>query len=214
MAEQLNEQDKAMINQMASQQLGDANATAPAPQTPPPQGMPPQGQPPQGQPPQTPGKPPEPADAPTTEVEKAQQAVSPQTEADKSLDESVTMINVDFGDGDVRNLSSNQIKETFNRYKDANYKLMQNKPMQPAMEYIQSIIDGASRNGQKVDANDVVQFLKSAAQAAVKNPTMGAQKDPTPDRQGTPVTNMANLDSEFESQIKCSISTTYDERGF
>ena len=101
MAEQLNEQDKAMIDQLAGQQLGDANATAPAPQAPP-QGMPPQqGQPPQA--PQAPGKPPEPADAPTTEVEKAQQAVSPQTEADKSLDESVTMINVDFGDGDRNN---------------------------------------------------------------------------------------------------------------
>ena len=195
MAEQLNEQDKAMINQMASQQLGDANATAPAPQTPPPQGMPPQGQPPQG-------KPPEPKDAPPTEVEKAQEAVSPTTEADKSLDESVSMIKVDFGNGDVRDLSSNQIKETFNRYKDANYKLMQNKPMQPALDYVQSIMEGASRNGQNVSAEDVVQFLKSAAQAAVKNPTMGAQKDPTPDRQGTPVTNMANLDSEFENQIK------------
>ena len=31
---------------------------------------------------------------------------------------------------------------------------------------------------------------------------MGAQKDPTPDRQGTPVTNMANLETEFEDQIK------------
>ena len=157
--------------------------------------MPPQGQPPQG-------KPPEPKDAPPTEVEKAQEAVSPTTEADKSLDESVSMIKVDFGNGDVRDLSSNQIKETFNRYKDANYKLMQNKPMQPALDYVQSIMEGASRNGQNVTADDVVQFLKSAAQAAVKNPTMGAQKDPTPDRQGTPVTNMANLETEFEDQIK------------
>ena len=193
---ELNQQDKAMIDALAGQQLGDANATAPAPQAPP-EGMPPQGQPPQQ--PQA-----QQAEAPEipTEVEKAQASVSPTTEADNSLDESVTMVKVDFGDGDVRDLSTNQIKETFGRYKDANYKLMQQKPMEPAMKYIQSIMDGASKNGQEGGADDVVQFLQAAAQAAMKNPTMGQQKDPTPDRQGTPVTNMANLDSEFENQIK------------
>ena len=44
---ELNEKDKAMIDQLAGQQLGDANATAPAPQAPvetPPQVTPPQGQ--------------------------------------------------------------------------------------------------------------------------------------------------------------------------
>ena len=65
------------------------------------------------------------------------------------MDESVTMIKVDFGNGDVRDLSSNQIKETFGRYKDANYKLMQQKPMEPAMDFIQSNMDGATKNGQK-----------------------------------------------------------------
>ena len=118
------------------------------------------------------------------------------------MDESVTMIKVDFGNGDVRDLSANQIKETFGRYKDANYKLMQQKPMEPAMKYIQSIMDGATKNGQKVGAEDVVQFLQAAAQAYIKNPQMGQQKDLTPDRQGVPVTNQQNLDSEFEDQIR------------
>ena len=196
MAEQLNEQDKAMIDALAGQQLGDANATAPAPQAPP-QGMPPQGQPPQ----QPQAQQPEAQEKPT-EVEKAQEAVSPTTEADNSMDESMTMVKVDFGNGDVRDLSTNQIKETFGRYKDANYKLMQQKPMEPAMKYIQTIMDGATKNGQKVGAEDVVQFLQAAAQAYVKNPQMGQQKDLTPDRQGVPVTNQQNLDSEFEDQIK------------
>ena len=195
---ELNEKDKAMIDQLAGQQLGDANAMAGAPQAPvetPPQGTPPQqGQAPQQQQPKAEEKP--------TEVEKAQEAVSPTTEADNSMDESMTMIKVDFGNGDVRDLSANQIKETFGRYKDANYKLMQQKPMEPAMKYIQTIMDGATKNGQKVGADDVVQFLQAAAQAYVKNPQMGQQKDLTPDRQGVPVTNQQNLDSEFEDQIR------------
>ena len=205
MAEQLTQEDMAMIDSMAGQKLGDANATAPAPQAPvetPPQGTPPQQcqAPQQVQAPQQPQQPK--ADEKPTEVEKAQEAVSPTTEADNSMDESMTMIKVDFGNGDVRDLSTNQIKETFGRYKDANYKLMQQKPMEPAMKYIQSIMDGATKNGQKVGAEDVVQFLQAAAQAYVKNPQMGGQKDLTPDRQGVPVTNQQNLDSEFEDQIR------------
>lgn len=197
---ELNDQDKAMIDQLAGQRLGDANAqkaTAPE-QVADPSMEVPAGTPPQPVPQQQAQK----QEDKPTEVEKAQEAVSPKTEADNSMDESVTMIKVDFGNGDVRDLSSNQIKETFNRYKDANYKLMQNKPMQPAMDFIQSIVNGASKNGQQVSAEDVVQFLQAASQAYIKNPTMGAQKDPTPDRQGTPVTNMANLETEFEDQIK------------
>lgn len=197
---ELNDQDKAMIDQLAGQRLGDANAqqaTAPE-QVADPSMEVPAGTPPQPVPQQQAQK----QEDKPTEVEKAQEAVSPKTEADNSMDESVTMIKVDFGNGDVRDLSSNQIKETFNRYKDANYKLMQNKPMQPAMDFIQSIVNGASKNGQQVGADDVVQFLQAASQAYIKNPTMGAQKDPTPDRQGTPVTNMANLETEFEDQIK------------
>jgi len=197
---ELNDQDKAMIDQLAGQRLGDANAqkaTAPE-QVADPSMEVPAGTPPQPVPQQQAQK----QEDKPTEVEKAQEAVSPKTEADNSMDESVTMIKVDFGNGDVRDLSSNQIKETFNRYKDANYKLMQNKPMQPAMDFIQSIVNGASKNGQQVGAEDVVQFLQAASQAYIKNPTMGAQKDPTPDRQGTPVTNMANLETEFEDQIK------------
>ena len=99
------------------------------------------------------------ADEKPTEVKKPKK-LSPTTEADNSMDESMTMIKVDFGNGDVRDLSANQIKETFGRYKDANYKLMQQKPMEPAMKYIQTIMDGATKNGQKVGAEDVVQFCK------------------------------------------------------
>ena len=197
---ELNDQDKAMIDQLAGQRLGDANAqqATASQQVADPSMEVPAGTPPQPVPQQQAQK----QEEKPTEVEKAQEAVSPKTEADNSMDESVTMIKVDFGNGDVRDLSSNQIKETFNRYKDANYKLMQNKPMQPAMDFIQSIVNGASKNGQQVGAEDVVQFLQAASQAYIKNPTMGAQKDPTPDRQGTPVTNMANLETEFEDQIK------------
>ena len=36
-------------------------------------------------------------------------------------------------------------------------------------------------DGRGVNANEIVQFLSAASQAYMKNPTMGGQKDPTPD---------------------------------
>jgi len=184
------EQDKAFIDQMAGQQLGDANATAPAqPQQP----MPQQAQAPQ--------QPPAEKETPTTDQEKAAAKVSPKTEGDASLEESIKMFEVDFGD-EKRNISEAQVRETFNRYRDLNHKHANEiKPMEPAINLVRDIMERAKANGKDINGDDMAQFLQAATQAYIKNPTMGAQKDNTPDTKGEPVAGKRNLASEVENQI-------------
>jgi len=183
------EQDKALIDQMAGQKLGDANAQAGGQQVP-------QQQEQQAAPP------PEPKDAPPTDQEKASAALSPTTEADNSLEQSVKMFEVDF-DGQKRNLTEAQIRETFNRYRDLNYRHANEiKPIEPAMKFVQDIMARARQSGKDISGDDMAQFLQAATQAFVSNPTMGGQKDPTPDSQRQSVTNQRNLQSEIEDQIK------------
>lgn len=184
------EQDKAMIDQLAGQKLGDANAQAGAQQAP------------QQAPQQEAAPPPEPKDAPPTDQEKAAATLSPTTEGDNSLEQSVKMFEVDFG-GEKRNLTEAQIRETFNRYRDLNYRHANEiKPIEPAMKFVQDIMSRAKQSGKEINGNDMAQFLQAATQAFVSNPTMGNQKDPTPDSQGQRVTNQRNLQSEIEDQIK------------
>lgn len=183
------EQDKALIDQLAGQQLGDANATAGAPQEAPQQA-------------QAPQEPPKPQDAPPTENEKAQAMVTPTTEGDATLEESVKMFEVDFN-GEKRNLTEAQVRETFNRYRDLNYKHANEiKPLEPAINLVKQIMDNAKQNGKDLSGDDMAQFLQAATQAYIKNPQMGGQRDTTPDQQGESVTAQRNLDSEIENQIK------------
>ena len=84
------EQDQALINQLAGQQLGDANATAGAPQEAPQQA-------------QAQQEPPKPQDAPPTDNEKAQALAATKKEGDETLEESVTMFEVAFN-GEQRKL--------------------------------------------------------------------------------------------------------------
>lgn len=172
------EQDKALIDQMSAQQLG-------APQ------QPAQEAPQKAE-----------AESKPTEMEKAQEAVSPSTESDKSLDDSVTYIEVDF-DGNKRQLSTQQIKETFNRYRDLNYRHANEiKPLEPAINLVQKIMENARASGKEVSGDDIAQFLGAAAQAYVKNPQMGQQRDPTPDQQGQSVRPNNNVQDALENQIK------------
>ncbi len=185
------ERDDQLIQQLAGKKLGDANAQ-PAPQGPTP--------PPQGQP--APQAPPAEKETPTTDQEKAASMMSPTTEADNSMNDSIKMLEVDFG-GEKRQLSEDQIRETFNRYRDLNYKHANEiKPVEPAMKFVQDIMNRAKQSGKEINGEDMAQFLQAATQAFVKNPQMGGQRDNTPDRQGDSVTGQRNVPSEMEDQIK------------
>lgn len=147
--------------------------------------------------PQTPENPP-------TNNEKAQEAGSPQTEGDLSGAESVTYVDVDFGDGQSRRLSTDQIRDTMKRYRDLNYRHQtQVAPNQPVFEFANSIMENARANGQEVSPEDVVGFLQAAAQAYASNPTMGQQHAP-PGPQGEPVQRppQAMYLNDVEAQMK------------
>ena len=167
------EQDDQLIQQMAAQQLG---APAPAPEAP--------------------AADPAKQDTPPTEMENAQEAVSPETEGDKARDEA--FIEVDFGDGRKETMSSSQIAGMASRYKDLNHKnATRYKPMEPALNMIEGMVQQARANGAEVGGEDVAQFLQAAVSAYAKNPQMGGQQDPTPDRPDGAV-----YDDQLDAQIK------------
>ena len=181
--------DQAMIQEMAAKQLG-----APAPEG----AMPPQGQPaaPQAAP-QQPQQDPRKVDSPPTNQEKAAEALGPQTEGDRAREEA--FIEVDFGDGRKEVMSASQIAGMTTRYKDLNHKnATRYKPMEPAIGLIEQMMNNARAAGHEPSGNDVAQFLEAAIRAYTSNPTMGDQRDPTPDRPGR---NSRDFDSQIEAEI-------------
>jgi hypothetical protein len=173
------EQDDQMIAQMAAQQLG-----APAPDAAP------------AQPQEDPAK----QDNPPTNQEKIQEAASPETEGDKQKEES--FIEVDFGDGRKEVMSASQIAGMTSRYKDLNHKnATRYKPLEPAIDVLNQLVDQARANGADVSGDDVAQFVAAAIQGMTKNPTMGGQQDTTPDRpDGQP--GNPDLDAQMEQEIE------------
>lgn len=163
------EQDDAMIAQIAAQQLGAAPA-------------------PEGQPAPAPAGPPQAAPAgpapeapPPTPNEQAQEIAGPETETDNLQAEA--FIEVDMGDGQRKTMSASQIAGMSNRYKDLNHKnATRYKPMEPALQLIENVMANAKQAGHDVSGDDMAQFLQASIEAYTKNPTMGDQRDPTPDR--------------------------------
>jgi len=154
------EMDQALINAASEQQLGPAPGQQSAPQ---------QQEAPADQ------------ETPPSQNEQAQEAVAPETEGDLSREEA--FVEVDFGEGDKRVLSTSQIKSTMERYRDMNYRHANEiKPIEPAINLINQMVANARQSGQDVKGEEVAQFLASAIQAYTSNPQMGNQQDPTPDR--------------------------------
>ncbi len=154
------EADDQMIAQLAAQQLGAPPAA-------------------DGQPAPVPAGPP--PDAPPTDNEKAQEIAGPETEADKSQEEA--FIQVDMGDGRKQTLSASQIAGMSNRYKTLNHdNAMRIKPMEKVLQLVEGVMQNAKQNGHNVSGDDMAQFLQASMEAYTKNPTMGDQRDPTPDR--------------------------------
>ena len=140
--------DKAMMDAVASQQLGQANVNAGAP---PPGAVPPQA---------APTTPPVQPETPPTAQEKVMEVNSPTTEGDKQSMEAY--IDVPFGENDVRRMSNTQIAGMATRYKDLNHKNAMNKPLEPAIALVQQIMNQAKENGHEATGDDVAQFLHAA----------------------------------------------------
>jgi len=168
------EQDDAMIAQMAAQQLGPAPA-------------------PDGQPAPVPAGPP--VETPPTNMEAAQAIAGPETEGDNLQAEA--FIEVDMGDGQRKTMSASQIAGMSNRYKALNHdNATRYKPMEPALRLIEEVMSNATQAGHDVSGDDMAQFLQASIEAYTKNPTMGDQRDVTPDRPDGSNSNM-QLDDEI-----------------
>jgi hypothetical protein len=176
MAGQDPQMDQAMIQQIAAQQLGGQ-----APQ--------------QEAPPQDPRTDPK-ADNPPTTAETATAKVSPKTEGDKAQEDA--FIEVDYGNGRKETMSSSQIAGMSGRYKDLNHKnATVYKPLEPAINLMQQIVENARANGQEVNGDELANFVSAAIQGYQSNPTMGGQRDRTPDSPG----GYDQLDESFEREI-------------
>ncbi len=148
-----------------------------------------------------------PIEKPTAQ-EQAAEAVSPKTEGDMSQEEA--FIKVMFGENDSRTLSDKQIKDTYNRYRDLNYKHQTEvAPMQPILDFAKAIQSQVAAEGVKANPNDIVQFLAAASQAYMKNPVMGGQKDPTPDTQGIPLGDIEKDMAQWEEENAISLPPQY-----
>lgn len=175
-------QDAALIQQVAAQQLGGAPMGDPAAMqaAPAPQPVDPRADPN--------------ADNPATTSEQLAAEVSPQTEGDSAREEAFIEVEID---GKREVLSASQIAGLKSRYRDLNFKNMNLKEIEPAVDLVQSMVNNARQNGQNVSGQDVAQFLQSAIQAFVSNPTMGQQS------QGAPATPSGQdiASDDFEREL-------------
>jgi len=156
------------MQRLAAKQLGpDPSAQAPAPAPAPQQ------------------------EAPPTNQEKASVA-GPVTEGDKSAQEPMSY-KVNIG-GTDRNLSPKQIEETFGRYRDLNYKQMQNAPIN---DVVNSLMEKSGGSPEQIAA-----LLQKSVQAFTKNTQLGqkrpAQQGVAQPQQPTPTAQQPNLDAEFQ----------------
>lgn len=145
-----------------------------------------------------------------TQMEQAAAKASPQTEGDKANLEAVTYIDVDFGDGNVRRLSPNQIKDTFQRYRDLNYRHQtQVAPNQAAIDLVQGILQEARNQGIEATPNDVVSMIANVIQAQAQNATMGGQQT-QPAQQGIPIPHdLEQAMSQWEQENAINLPPAY-----
>lgn len=145
-----------------------------------------------------------------TQQEQAAEAVSPNTEGDKVADPS--FITVDFGDGDVRTLSDQQVRETMKRYRDLNYRHQTEiAPMSPVMDYVGELVNNVRQNGQDVSGEEIAEFMRAATQAFVSNPQMGGQYDETPDQPGIDISELEDDMNRWEDENAVSLPPMYKD---
>ena len=100
-----------------------------------------------------------------TPTEEAVAEGSPSTEGDK-MDMEAILYEIDFGEGDMRKLNPNQIRETFNRYRDLNFKNAQNANLN-------KVVEAAIKSGFAKSPDDAARQILNMMKAAQSNPQMG-----------------------------------------
>lgn len=133
-----------------------------------------------------------------------QKSAGPNTEGDRAAEDPVDrFIRVNFGENDERTLSENQIRSTFDRYRDLNYRHQTEvAPYQPVLDLGRNLLEGARAQGQQVGPQEVASFLDAAVRAYVggsqANPNNGAiSADPN----SIPVQNPNESQAAFEQEL-------------
>lgn len=96
---------------------------------------------------------------------KAAEKGSPETEGDKIAADAI-IYEIEFGEGDNRKLTPQQIKSTFERYSALNYKNAQYKP-------VMDVVEQYMRANPGITSKELAQTLANLAKADESNPTMG-----------------------------------------
>lgn len=158
--------DADLINQIASQKLGQAPAPA--------EGAGPVAAQPPAQNPSTSN-----IDAPTTDAEKIMAATAAKDgTGDAASEEPMTFVKVKFKDGE-RDMTPDQIASAMGRYGDLNFKHAQLKPV---ISLVEGLMSAAKQRGIDANPGDVAKFIHSALMASQKNPTMGNTTGEEPQR--------------------------------
>lgn len=108
-------------------------------------------------------------EAPKSEKPTAQEAAveagSPETEGDKMVADAI-MYEIEFGENDVRQLTPTQIRETFKRYRDLNYKNAENANLNKVLDYVY-------RSGIAKNPDDAARQIVNLVKGMQSNPQMG-----------------------------------------
>jgi hypothetical protein len=138
----------------------------------------------------------------------AQGEGAPSTEGEKMTRDAV-LYEVEFGEGDMRKLTPEQIKATFERYSALNFRNAQYKPVMDLVDQIMKANPGST-------PAQVRQELENILRANQSNPTMGQQgteRAPPPGQQGAPQTaeEMSEALKRWEEENAASLPPGYQE---
>ena len=174
------DQMAAAIDAVASQRMGvEPQQQAPAPA-------------PQGEQKQ------EPKD---TSNDKVAEKGSPETEGDKVSADAV-VYEIDFGEGNNRKLTPQQIKSTFERYSAMNYKNAQYKPVMDLVEQIM-------RENPGINSRQMAEQMQNIYKAQQSNPQMGnTEGRKSGDK---PVEDMDSVLKKWEEENAASLPPGYKE---
>lgn len=162
---------QAMLEAIASKQLGAApGAPPPQPGAPPPQAQPQQRQP-------------SPEEAAATKA-------APTTEADQMAKPAV-VYEIEFSEQDKRKLTPEQIKSTFERYSALNYRNAQLAP-------VHNVLAKIMQENPGMDAQGLAQKMEAIYKAQASNPTMGQQSKQVPVTQAPQNQPQSNMDIEAQ----------------
>jgi hypothetical protein len=140
-----------------------------------------------------PAAPPPAAAAPAKETAQGQAATqgAPKTEDDRMSADAI-LYEVEFGEGDKRKLTPQQIKSTFERYSALNYKNAQYKPITDLVDQIMNENPGATPAQVRAQ-------IEAVMRANASNPQMGQQK---PGTAGMPEPKGGQTNEDIDAAMK------------